>query len=237
MKHRQIDAKGRSTNRLTPPIKRNLKPSGPFVPHTRTMLESPAWRALSINARRLLDRIELEHLAHGGLENGALPVTHTDFIAYGLSRRMVTPAIQEAERLGFIRYKRGGRYGGERKPSTFRLTYLGAANSKATNEWEKLTETEIAQIEKQFFAPTKGTSQPPQMGAKTQSRRNAESEKPLETAKFTFKVLPPEMGELSISTPCRGSLTGHADTLQHGERSIVRRVFTRTPRSARKVAA
>jgi hypothetical protein len=38
------------------------------------LLESAAMRSLSVNGRRVLDRIRLEHMAHAGLENGRLKV-------------------------------------------------------------------------------------------------------------------------------------------------------------------
>ncbi len=46
---------------------------------TAEMLESPAWRALTGNALKVVLRIALEHLKHGGVENGLLPVTYKDF--------------------------------------------------------------------------------------------------------------------------------------------------------------
>src|SRR5207302_4402026 len=42
----------------------------PFVMLPRSLLESYAWRALSRAARQVIDRIVIEHLAHGGRENG-----------------------------------------------------------------------------------------------------------------------------------------------------------------------
>ena len=54
-----------------------------FAPHTIAMLRSPAWRALSLSARRILDRIEIELADHGGTDNGKLPVTYDDFEQYG----------------------------------------------------------------------------------------------------------------------------------------------------------
>jgi hypothetical protein len=53
--------------------------AGQFIAHPRQMIESPAWRALSLAARKALDRIEIEHLDHGGAENGKLPVTYRNF--------------------------------------------------------------------------------------------------------------------------------------------------------------
>jgi hypothetical protein len=66
------------------------------------MLESPAYRVLSRAARMVLDRIEIEHMHHGGRENGNLPVTYNDFVVYGIHRHGISPAIRESQALGFI---------------------------------------------------------------------------------------------------------------------------------------
>lgn len=53
--------------------------SQPFVGHLVGMLESPAYRVLTLSARRVLDRLEIELLRHGGNENGRLAVTYRQF--------------------------------------------------------------------------------------------------------------------------------------------------------------
>jgi hypothetical protein len=69
---------------------------GQFVPHRIELIESPAWRVLSLSARRVLDRIEVELCHHGGLrENGRLPVTYGDFERYGIHCAAIAPAIRE----------------------------------------------------------------------------------------------------------------------------------------------
>ena len=83
------------------------------------MLESPAWRALSLSGRRVLDRIEIELGHHGGNDNGSLPVTFEDFIAYGIHHNCIAPAIRELEALGFIKVTERGRGG---MPNTGYLT-------------------------------------------------------------------------------------------------------------------
>jgi hypothetical protein len=95
------------------------------------MRESPAWRALSFPARKVLDRIELEHMHHGGAENGKLPVTYRNFEDAGVRRHSVANALRELTALGFIEVTRKG-YGGAaevRAPSLYRLTYLPAWNA------------------------------------------------------------------------------------------------------------
>ena len=61
--------------------------SGQFAPRLIEMLRSPAYRALSLSARRILDRIEIEFANHGGRDNGKLPVTYQNFKDFGISNR------------------------------------------------------------------------------------------------------------------------------------------------------
>jgi hypothetical protein len=75
------------------------------------MLESPAWRVLSLSARRVFDRIQIEHAHHGGRENGRLPVTFKDFEGFGIERHGIRPAIAELDALGLIRITQHGRAG------------------------------------------------------------------------------------------------------------------------------
>jgi hypothetical protein len=127
--------------------KRRTQIAGQFAAHRIDMLCSPAWRVLSLSARRVLDRLEIEHADHGGAENGRLPVTYDDFYRYGIHRHAIGPAIRELVALGFVEITEAGRAGNAefRKPNVFRLTYL---NTKVgpTDEWQKITENEAEAI-------------------------------------------------------------------------------------------
>ena len=101
------------------------------------MLESHAYRSLSLSARRVMDRIELEHLKHGGKDNGKLPVTHRDFIHYGVRAATVRPAQQELIHKGFARITKKGRSGKNGIATEFRLTYIHADNRPPTNDWKR----------------------------------------------------------------------------------------------------
>src|SRR6516225_8310961 len=92
-------------------IKRKNRISGQFSAKLIEMLESPAWRALSLSALLLINRLEIELAHHGGNDNGQLPVTKEDFIDYGISGNQIAPAIREAQALGFIRVTEQGRAG------------------------------------------------------------------------------------------------------------------------------
>lgn len=111
------------------------------------MLRSPAWCALSLTARRILNRVEIELGDHGGTDNGKLPVTYDDFVRYGIDRHAIGPAIREAVALGFLQVTEHGRAGNAewRKPNVFRLTYRHSDYDKPTNEWEDIKTAEQAQ--------------------------------------------------------------------------------------------
>jgi hypothetical protein len=167
--------------------------SGPFVMHTREMFMSPAWCVLSLSARRLLDRIEIEMMSHGGpRSNGRLPVTYGDFIKHGVRRNSIASALREVVALGLLETTEQGRGGNAayRKASQFRLTYHpfkedrdGEVLYEPTNEWRRFKNIEEAEAtaaeaksavppcrpyqarrKKQKVAPQNGTVPPPEMG-------------------------------------------------------------------------
>jgi hypothetical protein len=127
--------------------------SGQFAARLIEMLESPAYRVLSLSARKVLDRIEIEHAHHGGTDNGRLPVTYDDFVTYGIHRHSVRAAINELVALGFLEITREGRAGNAewRQPNLFRLTYRhdDSFRGDGTHEWRNIkTEEEAEKLAK-----------------------------------------------------------------------------------------
>lgn len=124
--------------------RRSTAIDGQFAPRLIEMLASPAFRALSLSARRVLDRIEIELAHHGGTNNGKLPVTYGDFERYGVDHQAIAPALRELEALGFIRITERGRpsesdFG--RHPNLFLITYRqGAHREGPTHEWKRHNE-------------------------------------------------------------------------------------------------
>ena len=150
---RRHDAKGRSTGIIA--NSRRRKKNGPpqdqpWVWLSRDLLESPAWRALTENGRKVIDRILIEHMAHGGAENGNLPVTYSDFVAHGIRRNSVLPAICETEALGLIERRPGLRARSRFKgsPQRFRIAWLPTSEGEATSSgWRAIrTLREAAEI-------------------------------------------------------------------------------------------
>ncbi len=113
------------------------------------MRQSPAWLALPDNARRVLDRLEVEHASHGGSENGKLVCPYRDFVKAGIRRASISRAIRECRALGFVYVTvQGSRsISDERWPSQYRLTYaLGRGDSPdPTNDWRKFETLEAAE--------------------------------------------------------------------------------------------
>jgi hypothetical protein len=130
-------------------LKRRNRISGQWSARLIEMLESPAYRALSLSAHRVISRIEIELGHHGGNDNGRLPVTFEDFTDYGIHHNAIAPAIREAEALGFIRIMERGRGGNaeHRQPNKFFLTFAHGRDSRAsppTHDWRKIESLEEA---------------------------------------------------------------------------------------------
>jgi hypothetical protein len=113
-------------------MKLNAPPKNqPWVWFSFEMLESGAMRSLSVNGLRVLHRIQIEHMAHGGLENGRLKVTWLDFEKFGVSRKRIRKSIDETIAAGLIAIEQRGRraHGEDRgDPTQYRLTYLPVAD-------------------------------------------------------------------------------------------------------------
>lgn len=102
---------------------------------------SPAWRGMSMNARRALERIELEQMAHAGTENGNLVVTHKDFIQHGVTHNRVADAINELAAFRLIQITQAGKAGtGTSHPNKFELTWFPLKGSFLCDEiWKRTT--------------------------------------------------------------------------------------------------
>jgi hypothetical protein len=119
-----------------------------WVSYPRSMISSPAMRALSLSAIRAMHRLEEEHMSHGGAENGRLIVTHDQFIAWGIHRDSVSPAIRELAALGFIEITQPGAAGNEgyRRAARYRLTYVNEkARAQPSHEWKAIKTAEDAE--------------------------------------------------------------------------------------------
>jgi hypothetical protein len=152
------------------------------------MLTSPAWCALSLSGRRVLDRLEIELARHGGEANGQLPVTYDDFVKYGIHRHSVALAIREVEALGFAKITRKGRAGNAewRRPHLFEMLYkhtrgVSGIPVDPSDDWRKIRTREDAErladvARKPVRKPATGNRTPvpesaPSLGPKTITKK------------------------------------------------------------------
>ena len=166
MQGRKHDKTGRSSTEHLPKFKPKNRPDEcgftQFCWMPLEMMESEAFRALSANSRRLLDRILIEHVHQGGMENSRLVVTHQAFRDYGLNGSSVREAIDESVAFGFIRVRAGGRWAGTNRPNRFRLTWLGWLDDDDSardpeNAWKGVTADFIARWQTQRSAKREAT--------------------------------------------------------------------------------
>ena len=142
--HQKHNNTGRSTNALK---KHNQgKIEGPFITHTKELLASPAWGILTRVDRKILDRLEIEHMNHAGTENGNLTCTYSDFEAFGIRRPSIANSLLRLESLGLIEIVERGRITRSefKHPSIYRLTYV-LGNIPATNEWRLIKDKAAAE--------------------------------------------------------------------------------------------
>ena len=115
-------------------------------------------RLSSAAAQRVLFRLEIELLHHGGNDNGKLVVTFNQYEEYGVRRKSIAAALRELEALGFIEIVEHGCAGnaGYGKPNVFRLTYRPSdgAPEDGSHEWRRVKTMEDAlRIQKAARAP------------------------------------------------------------------------------------
>lgn len=141
---RKVDATGRSTGKLADSKFRKVNsppPKEPWIWLTQSIVESYAWRALSGGAQKVIFRIALEHMLHGGSRNGDLPVPWSDFEAYGVGSASVLPALEEAIAVGLIErtdpgHKAWGGFKG--RAARYRLSWLPTHDGQhPLKDWQR----------------------------------------------------------------------------------------------------
>ena len=134
--------------------------AGQFAPRLIEMLESPAYRALSLSGHRILARLEIELAHHAGADNGSLPVTYEHFQEYGMDRECIAQAIRETVALGFVEVTEHGKAGNRefRRPNLFRLTYRHTDKAEPTNEWRRIATIRAALDAKKARAEKQNSS-------------------------------------------------------------------------------
>jgi hypothetical protein len=146
----------------------------PFVMLPRSLLESYAWRALSRAGHQVVARVVIEHLAHGGRENGRLIVRYEDFLEYGIHLHAIAPAQREVCALGLLIMVERGRAGNAeyRIPHKWALAFVkgkhGAMHSTTWKRFQSLQEAKAVAVEARKAKDTNAVAK-----GKVQAKRRA----------------------------------------------------------------
>lgn len=127
-------------------VKKRTQPptdQGGWIAITRDFLESAAYRSLSVNARKALDRLLIEHISHGRCANGNMIVTHDQLYEYGVTFGSIADALEELAYKGLVKMQKGRAGNGTAHPTIYTLTFDGTHDGlPATNEWKAFTMAE-----------------------------------------------------------------------------------------------
>lgn len=128
--------------------------NGGWLPHRLQLVTSPAWRMRTVPLSNLLERIEIEHMRHAGQENGRLCVSYDQFVAHGVSRKIIRPTINLGIDLGLLDVGQSDEWQGDVKaPNHYRLTYVPEKGRRApSDEWASVTEAQAAALVAEFQA-------------------------------------------------------------------------------------
>jgi len=123
---------------------------------------SPAWRGQSIHCWRFVNFLIVENMAHRGRENGDLVATYDQLEDWGIGRKYIAEAINEATKVRkIVGVKRGGwRTQGKKHPSRYRLTWLASKGSDAHStyyvapgdDWRRASCSDIEAFKKEKAA-------------------------------------------------------------------------------------
>ena len=114
----------------------------PWIWITASMLGHPAYQALSITARKILEFLYVEHISHARQENGNLlaPYDHLEGPPFNISRRLISRGLAELYAAGFVvKTSLGGLFDGVKHPATYRLTMYADYEGRlpATHGWRR----------------------------------------------------------------------------------------------------
>ncbi|WP_372706885.1 hypothetical protein [Brevundimonas sp.] len=163
------DAKGRSTGGIVHYAGRakRWKFEEAFVGEPMSLLESPGYQALNFPAFKILGFLKLEHVRHGGAENGRLLAPHRQLRQGGISPRKVKPALDMLEAFGIIRCTSDGfRQGGRPNAATYALTWLPTCDGLLPrDDYKRVSEADVqAFLTERYakgFAERRKTAQAP----------------------------------------------------------------------------
>lgn len=136
------NATGRGSGKFSGRMGRTMKPpkGEPWVWITRELFESEAWQSLTLNGRRFVDFLLIEHMNHAGRENGRLKATRRQLAAFGINTHRISAIIAEVEAAGLVDCYRAGM----RVATTYTLTFYPLPDgTPASNRWKQKRATVV----------------------------------------------------------------------------------------------
>lgn len=125
--------------------------NGAFVAHNFELVLSPTWRLARVPLRRVLERLEIEHMRHGGKLNGF--VSYDQFVQAGISRRRIAATLILGEKLGLIKTVRAAEPLGDlRAPNTYRLELILRSQMIKAMLDRQTIERELKSFAREVFA-------------------------------------------------------------------------------------
>lgn len=117
------------------------------------LLLSPSWQHCPRPLARVIERLCIEHLRHGGQNNGELFVAYTQFQAYGVSKKSILRTLELGEKLGLIQVMReDGVIKGDIRPANgYRLTFVPEKGKpNPTDEWKTVTKPQAEKLIEEY---------------------------------------------------------------------------------------
>jgi hypothetical protein len=99
-----------------------------FTKLPRDLLECDAWHRAGINVRRLVEFLLIEEMKHR--PNGELLAPYGQLEEFGIGRRLIAPAINEAEERGLVDCHKHGL----RIATTYMINWLPLRDGSMPNE-------------------------------------------------------------------------------------------------------
>jgi len=164
----------------------------PYFQFPLELIGSVAVAALSLRARRVLDRLIIEHLENAGKHNGKLAVSYTQLAFHaGVHEKEIASGLAELVDLGLIVVAHGERPRGAAvtRPNFYRLTFLPDHEGVfPSEEWRRFEPSEGAGLIawRTALARAKDVSH---AARKRRFRSDEEAEAAVEPARIVLKRL------------------------------------------------
>ena len=142
----KVDPKtGRSIGTLKFGQSKNWKPEAPFVALSYSFITSPAYRELSSPARKILDFLLIEHMQHGGQENGNLAAPYRQLENFGISSRDIPKGLLMLETFGLVKRTNDSFIiSGRNNMAVYKLTMIPDKwGNLPKDEWKQITLSDV----------------------------------------------------------------------------------------------